>query len=97
MNGETFFDYKYKIHKIGDHSVNFQTVRQDMGSVADKQFNAWMSEDGSYLIMERNLADRNDIITKYFSSRNSLNSAVFQTDWDARATLVYGEFNALFT
>ena len=97
MSGLTFVDYQFKLHKKGGHEVNYQSVRQDMGSVADKQFNAWMADDESYLIMERNLTDNNDITNKYFHSKNSLSSAVFATDWTNRATLVYGEYNELFT
>jgi len=97
MSGLTFRDTLHVLSKRGDNYVNFQVSRQDMGSVADKQFNAWIAATGEYIIMERNLADSNDIITKYFHSKNSENSGVFQTDWDARSTLTFLEYDGLFS
>lgn len=96
MSGLTFIDNDFQLHKNGENATNFQSARQDVGSVADKQFYAWLAADGSYIIMERNSADVNDTTTLYFHSKNSLNGTVFQTDWDNRATLVFGEYNALF-
>jgi len=97
MSGLTFQDNSHVIAKFGDNYINFQVVRQDMGSVTDKQFNAWMDSKGEYIIMERNSSDANDITTKYFHSKDSLNAGVFATDWTSRATLVYREYSALFT
>ena len=97
MSGMTFQDELHVMTKRGDNYMNFQTARQDMGSVANKQFNAWIASDGSYVIMERNLTDTNDITNKYFHSRNSTNAGVFADDWTARATLTYGEYDALYS
>ncbi len=97
MSGLTFRDGGFILHKKGDEYVNYQVARQDMGSVANKQFNAWLADDGSYIIMERDLTDSNDITNKYFHSKDSTNSGVFQDDWNDRATLTYEEYDALFT
>jgi len=96
MSGLTFQDNSHVIAKFGDNYINFQVVRQDMGSVTDKQFNAWMDSKGKYIIMERNSADDNDITTKYFHSKDSLNESVFATDWTNRATLTFQEYDEIF-
>jgi len=96
MSGLTFQDNSHVIAKFGDNYINFQVVRQDMGSVTDKQFNAWMDSKGEYIIMERNSADSNDITTKYFHSKDSA-TGVFATDWTGRSSLSYKEYNVLFT
>ena len=92
MSGITFTDTALKMHRKGGHEVNFQVARQDMGSVADKQFNSWLANDGAHVIMERNLADTNDITTKYFFAKTG-----FATNWTGRAGLTYVEYSALFS
>lgn len=94
MSGLTFSDYGFQIHRKGGHVVNFQAARQDAEGTI--KYFAWLSEDGSYVIMEHDRADLNDITIKYFHSKNSENSAVFQTDWNARTTLTYIEYNAIY-
>ena len=94
MSGLTFRDTLFIQHSSNDAYINYQTARQDMGSVADKQFNGWLAIDGSHIIMERNLTDNNDITTKYF--HGGVDEA-FATNWTNRAILTYGEYNALFT
>jgi len=97
MSGLTFRDTLHILSKRGDNYVNFQTARQDMGSVENKQFNAWIAATGEYIIMERNLTDNEDITTKYFHSKDSENAGVFQDDWDARGSITYQEYDAMFS
>jgi len=94
MSGLTFRDHLFVRHKSNDAYVNYQTARQDMGSVADKQFNAWIAVDGSHIIMERDLTDNNDITTKYFHGGSD---EAFATNWINRAILTYTEYSLLFT
>ena len=96
MSGLTFQDDGHIIAKFGDNYINFQAARQDQGSVANKTFTAWLAVDGTYIIMERNLSDANDITTKYFHSKDRTAGRTFQTDWDDRANLTYQEYNLLF-
>ena len=97
MSGLTFQDNQHVIAKFGDNYKNFQAARQDMGSVANKQFNAWLASDGSYIIMERDLTDTNDITTKYFHSKDRAAGRTFATDWADRAGLTYEEYNEMFS
>ena len=91
MSGLTFIDYSFSIHTKGGQEVNFQVARQDTGSVANKQYNAWLAENGAHVIMERDLTDSNDIITKYFFAKTG-----FAANWTGRAGLDYVEYNELF-
>ncbi len=97
MSGLTFQDNQHVIAKFGDNYKNFQISRQDQGSVANKQYNAWLASDGTYIIMERNLIDPNDSTTKYFHSKDRAEGRTFVTDWANRATLTYREYNLMFT
>lgn len=94
MSGLTFEDNLHIYNKRGDNYINFQVARQDNGSVANKQFNAWLSNQGSYVIMERDLTDPNDITNKYYIGKTI---GDFEADWIDRAGLDYMEYNALFT
>ncbi len=94
MSGLTFQDDLHIIAKRGDNYVNFQAARQDASSPIS--YSAWLAATGEYIIMEQNNTNSNDIILKYFHSKDSINSAVFQTDWNARDTLTYTEYDALF-
>ncbi len=91
MSGLTFIDYTFKMHAKGGQDVNFQAARQDMGSVPNKQYNAWLAENGAHVIMERNLADTNNIITLYFFAKTG-----FAANWTGRAGLTYVEYDSLF-
>ena len=91
MSGLTFIDYTFKLHGYGSHEINFQMARQDTTSVANKHFNAWLANDGAHIIMERNLADTENMTTKYFFAKTG-----FADNWIARAGLAYVEYNALF-
>jgi len=97
MSGLTFQDDLHVMNKRGDNYINFQAVRSDMGSVVNKTFNAWLTITGDYIIMERDASDSDDITIKYFHSKDSENAGVFATDWAARSTLTYKEYNELFT
>ncbi len=92
MSGLTFVDDQFQLHDRGGNTVNYQVARQD--SVGDTQYNAWIAADGSFIIMERNLTDRNDITNKYVRFDSS---ATFQTEWDNRTGQTYLEYNELFT
>ena len=91
MSGLTVLEYSFKLHPRGGHEINFQMARQDTTSVANKQFNAWLADDGSHIIMERNLADTENMTTKYFFAKTG-----FADNWTGRAGLDYVEYNALF-
>ena len=95
MSGLTFQDDFHVIAKRGDNYINFQAARQDTGSVASVQFNAWLAIDGSYIFMKRDLTDPNDITTKYFFATAA--TQAFQTAWDDRTNKAYVEYNVLFT
>lgn len=95
MSGLTFLDPSFHIHRKGGHSVNYQAARFTSSKVSDKLYNAWLAQDGSYIIMER---DFTALTTKYFfrnraavDSNNDLD-----TDWGNRTTLTYVEYSALF-
>lgn len=94
MSGLTFIDNDFQLHRKGENTVNFQVARQDIdGSLS---YYGWLATDGSHIIMERNAADANDTITKYFHGDGT---TAFQTNWDNRkggTPITYVEYNALF-
>ena len=91
MSGLTFTDNGFELHDRGGNTVNYQVARQ--GTTGTKQYNAWIAADGSFIIMERDLANTADMITKYIRFPKT---ATFQTEWDSRTSLTYVEFDALF-
>ncbi len=95
MSGLTFQDNFHIIAKRGDNYVNFQVARQDRGSVANKQFNGWISSDGNYILMERDSTDNNDVKTKYFFAKASTQS--FQDAWDDRENKAYVDYDSIFS
>ena len=92
MSGLTFTDNEFQLHDAGGNTVNYQAARQ--GTTGTKTYNAWIAADGSFIIMERNLADSSDITTKYI---RFLKTDDFATEWGNRTTQTYVEFNELFT
>ncbi len=95
MSGLDFVDNGFHIHKAGGRVVNFQAARFTTTKVDDKLYNAWLSEDGSYVIMER---DFTTLTTMYFI-RRAVDISVTVTltiDWANRANLTYVDYDALF-
>jgi len=96
MSGLTFVDLEFRMRDpSGDLVVNFQAARFTTAKVSNKLHNAWLAEDGAYVIMER---DFTNLTTKYnFTRANQISATVtLNIDWAARETLTYVEYNALF-
>ena len=91
MSGLTFTDSEFQLHDRGGNTVNYQAARQ--GSVGTKQYNAWISADGSFILMERDLSDSTDITTKYIRFPST---ATFATEWTNKVTQTYVEYSELF-
>ena len=91
MSGLVFLDYSMKIHGRGGHEVTFQVVRQ--ATASPKSYNAWMSDEGRYIIQERDFTDTANISTMYYYGAIA---ASFATDWTGRAALTYVEYNEMF-
>ena len=91
MSGLTFIDYSMKLHSRGGHEVTFQVVRQ--ANATGVQYNAWMSDEGRYIITKRDLSDTTNIDTTYYYGKAVAN---FDTDWTGGGGLTYVEFNAMF-
>jgi len=91
MSGLTFLDYSMKIHSRGGHEVTFQVARQ--ASAVGVQYNAWLSDEGRYVIQKRDLSDTTDIPTTYYYGANKDN---FLTDWTGREALSYEEYHTMF-
>lgn len=91
MSGLLFLDYSMKLHKRGGHEVTFQVARQ--ATAAGVQYIAWLSDEGKYIIQERNLSDTTDIATNYYFGATA---SSFLTDWAGRAALTFVEFNEMF-
>ena len=90
MSGLSFTDYTFSVHKRGGHVANYQPARWTTALASNKMYNAFLSEDGSYVIMERNFTD---LTIKYFIRQTSLD---LDTDWAGRTGLTYVEYSALF-
>ena len=91
MSGLTFLDYSMKIHGRGGHEVTFQVARQ--ATSAGVQYNAWLSDEGRYIIQKRDLSDTTNIPTTYYYGKTA---GSFATDWTGRSGLTYVEFNTMF-
>ena len=91
MSGLVFFDYQMKLHKRGDREVTFQVSRQ--GTVATKQYNLWVSDEGRYIIMERDFSDTADISNLYYTATTSSESIA--DAWTNKAAKIYVEYNTM--
>ncbi len=93
MSGLTFKDALRVMTKRGDGYINFQAARQDVGAAVS--YSAWLSgEESSYIIMERNRTDTNNITMKYFYA--TIKDEAFQDAWDDRVNKTYIEYTELF-
>lgn len=81
-----FYDYSFKLHKIGSHIVSYQPAR--LTSTGAILYNGFIAEDGSWVIMERHIANGT---IKYVRGASG-----FAAAWTARTTQTYVEFNELF-
>ncbi len=95
MSGLDFLDYTFRMHTKGGQVVNFQAARFTTAKISDKLYNAWLAEDGAYVIMER---DFTNLTQKYFfRSRSDIDSSNdLATDWANRENLSYVDYSALF-
>lgn len=78
-------DYAYKYHKFGDHQVVFEISDEDLSG--DPQYYGYLSETGSWLIQERNIASG--------TYRYAIGQSDYGTSWTGRAGLTYVVFNSL--
>ena len=92
MSGLTFQDNFHVIAKLGENSINFQAARNDTTTTVG--YSAWLSSEGSYIIMEQNRTDTSDITLKYFFAK--IETEAFQVAWDDRAGKTFVEYNSLF-
>ena len=86
MSGLDFVDTNFKLHNIGGHIVNYQAAR--LTTSGDPMYNGFLANDGSWIIMERNIATG---IIKYCRGASG-----FVAAWAAKDTQTYVEYNALF-
>jgi len=91
VSGLTFADYSMKLHDRGGHEVTFQIARQ--GVTGSIQYNAWLSDQGRYIIQERDISDSTNITNKYYYGANKAN---FSDDWTNRAALTYVEYYEIY-
>ena len=92
MSGLVFFDYKMQLHTKGDREVTFQVARQ--ATASGVQYSAWLSDEGRYIFMKRDLSDTTDISNKYFTS--TVATEAFVTAWADRTNKTYAEYNEMF-
>lgn len=80
--------------KSGDQMGLFNVVRSDRTSSVE-QYNAYMNEDGSYIIQQTTTSGTTAIkVYKYYAKKNG--SSTFAADWAGRTGLTYGEYYELF-
>lgn len=89
MSGLTLYDPEFQLHKKGDLIAHFEAARQTTSG--DPLYSAWLARDGSYIIMERNIAAGTLL---YFFNKGSI---AFATSWSGRGALTYVEYNSLFS
>lgn len=95
MDGINFKDYNFQLHKRNGVDVNYQAARQD-GS-GDPSYFGWVSEDGSWVIIEQNDANgtflyfRGDGIAVAQEGNGTLAEG-----WADRTNKTYVEYNALY-
>ncbi len=92
MSGLTFFDVNFQLHKRGGAVINYQMARNDMSSPISYQ--AWLSNEQTYIIMEHDRTDSADTTMKYFEAK--ISDEAFQDAWDRRAGITFIEYNELF-
>lgn len=82
-----FLDYSFKLHKKGGHIVSYMPARQDPSG--DPKYDGFLTENGSWLILERNITNGT---IKYKTG-----SSGFATAWAARASQTFVEYDELFS
>jgi len=92
MSGLTFIDYTFRLHNRGGAEVSYQACRQDASG--NPQYFAWFAEDGSYVIMEQDRTDLNNVTMTYYWNKDSTTLAA---NWIGRAALTYVEYHELFS
>ncbi len=86
MSGITFVDSNFELHDKGGDTVNYQAAR--LSTSGDPLYNGFLANDGSWLIMERNIAAGT---IKYVRG-----ASAFSTAWTNKATQTYVEYSELF-
>lgn len=83
-------DYQYQYHKVGDHQVIFEISDEDLAG--DPQYFGYLSETGSWMIQERNIASGT---YRYAIGTTPAYKTALTGAWATRALLTYKYFNDL--